>query len=262
MTLTDAEVERYSRQLVLPEWTPAAQDRLRRSSAVVVGVGALGSPAATYLAAAGLGRLGVVDSDAVELSNLARQPLHFTPDVGLMKADNAVVKLSALNPEVEVQAYPVALTADNAEAIVAGADVVVDCSDSFETRYAVNDACCAQAVPLVEAGVLGLTGLVMAVRPGISACYRCAFPVAPPAGSVPSCREAGVLGAVAGVIGSLQALEALKLITGVGEPLVDRVLHFDGGTLDWTVVETSRRPDCSACAESSAPAQSGSTCSG
>src|SRR5947209_1284716 len=187
MTLTEAEIERYSRPLVLPEWRAAAQYRLRRSCAVVVGAGALGSPAATYLAAAGVGRLGVVDSDAVELSNLARQPLHFTPDVGLMKAENAVVKLSALNPEVEVQSYPVALTAANAEAIVAGSDVVVDCSDSFETRYAVNDACCAQGVPLVEAGVLGFAGLVMSIRPGTSACYRCAFPTPPPAGSVPSC---------------------------------------------------------------------------
>jgi molybdopterin/thiamine biosynthesis adenylyltransferase len=261
MTLTDAEVERYSRQLVLPDWSGEAQDRLRRSTALVVGVGALGSPAATYLAAAGVGRIGVVDADAVELSNLARQPLHFTPDVGLMKADNAVVKLSALNPEVEVQAYPVSLTGANAEAIVTGADVVVDCSDSFETRYTVNDACCAQGVALVEAGVLGFTGLVMSIRPRTSACYRCAFPTPPPAGSVASCREAGVLGAMAGVVGSLQALEALKLLSGVGDPLVDRILHVDGGTR-WTVVETSRRPGCSACAESSAPAQSGSTCSG
>src|SRR5947209_11806862 len=195
MTLTEAEIERYSRQLVLPEWSAAAQYRLRRSCAVVVGAGALGSPAATYLAAAGVGRLGIVDSDAVELSNLARQPLHFSPDIGLMKAENAVVKLSALNPESQVEAYPVALTPDNAEPIVMGADVVIDCSDSFETRYAVNAACCAQRVPLVEAGVLGFGGLVMSIRPGLSACYRCAFDVAPPVGAVPSCREAGVLGA-------------------------------------------------------------------
>jgi molybdopterin-synthase adenylyltransferase len=253
MTLTDAELERYSRQLVLPEWSAAAQERLRAASVIVVGAGALGSPVATYLAAAGVGRLGIVDSDAVELSNLARQPLHYTPDVGLMKADNAVVKLSALNPEVEVQGYPVELTASNAEAIVAGADVVVDCADSFDTRYTVNEACCAQAVALVEGGVLGFSGLVMAIRPGVSACYRCAFPIVPPPGSVPSCREAGVLGATAGVIGSLQALEALKLLTGVGEPLLDTVLHVDG--VDFTRVATSRRDDCPACAGDRAPAQ-------
>jgi molybdopterin-synthase adenylyltransferase len=255
MTLTEPELDRYSRQLVLPEWSGEAQARLRRATAIVVGAGALGSPAATYLAAAGVGTLGIVDSDTVELSNLARQPLHFTPDIGLMKAENAVVKLSALNPEVEVQAYPVELTELNAEAIVMGADVVIDCADSFETRYTVNDACCAQGVPLVEAGVLGFAGLVMSIRPGTSACYRCAFPVRPPAGSVPSCREAGVLGATAGLLGSLQALEALKLLTGVGEPLLDRILHVDAAAAEFVVVSTSRRDDCS-CADRSASAQS------
>ena len=207
MSLSDPELERYSRQLVLPEWSGAAQERLRDAGVIVVGAGALGSPVLLYLAAAGVGHLGVVDSDAVELSNLHRQPLHFTPDIGLSKAGNAVVKLSALNPEVQVDSYPVRLEEMNAEAIVMGADLVVDCSDSFETRYLVNDACCAQAVPLVEAGVLGSGGLVMSVRPGESACYRCAFPTVPT--SAPSCREAGVLGPMAGLIGSIQALESV-----------------------------------------------------
>lgn len=256
MRLSESELERYSRQLVLPEWSGAAQERLQRSCAIVVGAGALGSPVALYLAAAGIGRIGIVDSDSVELSNLARQPLHFTPDLGLMKSENAVVKLSALNPEVEVQSYPVELTADNAEPIVMGADVVVDCSDSFETRYLVNDACCAQGVPLVEAGVLGFNGLVLSVVPGAGACYRCAFPVAPPPGSTPSCREAGVLGAMAGVIGSIQALEALKLVTGVGTPLLDRLLQVDGASLEFTEVRTSRRDDCPACARAPASQQS------
>src|SRR5947208_7416322 len=228
MTLTDRELERYSRQLVLPEWSGEAQERLRSASAIVVGAGALGSPAALYLAAAGVGRIGIVDCDAVELSNLHRQPLHFTPDVGIGKADNAAVKLGALNPETIVEPYPVELTPANAEAIVMGADVVVDCSDSFPTRYAVNDACCAQGVPLVEAGVLGFDGLVISIVPGRSACYRCAFPVEPAPGSVPSCREAGVLGAMAGVVGSIQALEALKLLSGGGEPLLDRILQLHG----------------------------------
>src|SRR3954464_15163264 len=183
--LSDSELERYSRQLVLPEWSGEAQARLKSASVIVVGVGALGSPAAMYLAAAGVGNLGVVDSDVVELSNLHRQPLHFTPDLGLPKASNAVIKLSALNPAALVQDYPVRLEEANAEAIVTGADLVVDCSDSFETRYLVNDACCAQSVALVEAGVLGFDGLVMSIRPGVSACYRCAFPTQPAPGSVP-----------------------------------------------------------------------------
>jgi molybdopterin/thiamine biosynthesis adenylyltransferase len=257
MSLSDAELERYSRQLVLPEWSGAAQERLKGASVIVVGAGALGSPVATYLAAAGVGHIGVVDSDAVELSNLHRQPLHFTPDIGLGKAANAVVKLSALNTEVQVDPYPVRLEAMNAEAIVIGADLVVDCSDSFETRYLVNDACCAQGVPLVEAGVLGFGGLVLSVRPGESACYRCAFPVEPPPGSVPSCREAGVLGAMAGIVGSIQALEALKLLTGVGEPLLDTILQVDGASMAFTRVATGRRLDCQACARVPAASQSG-----
>ena len=254
MSLSDDELERYSRQLVLPEWSGAAQERLKAASVIVVGLGALGSPAATYLAAAGVGRLGVVDEDVVELSNLHRQPLHFTPDVGLSKAANAAVKLSALNPETLVDPYPVRLDAANAEAIVAGADLVVDCSDSFETRYLVNDACCAQGIPLVEAGVLGFDGLVMSIRPGESACYRCAFPTAPP--NAPSCRDAGVLGALAGVVGSIQALEALKLLTGVGDPLTDAILQIDGSAMGFTRVATERRPDCPACVRVPAASQS------
>src|SRR3954462_15198885 len=225
MTLSEAELERYSRQLVLPEWSGAAQESLKEASVIVVGAGALGSPAGMYLGAAGggqiggggggggVGKMGVVAEAAVELSNLHRQPLHFTPDLGLPKASNAVVKLSALNPEVQVDQYPVRLEEANAEAIVMGASIVVDCSDSFETRYVVNDACCAQRIPLVEAGVLGFGGLVMSIRPGEVACYRCAFPTQPV--DAPSCREAGVLGSMAGIVGSIQALEAIKLLAGV-----------------------------------------------
>ena len=248
MTLSDAELERYSRQLVLPEWSGSAQERLAGGSAIVIGAGALGSPAATYLVAAGVGRVGIVDGDQVELSNLHRQPLHHSPDIGINKAENAAVKLGFLNTEVRVEPYPVRLEEMNAAAIVAGADVVVDCSDSFETRYLVNDACCEEGVALVEAGVLGFSGLVMSIRPGLTACYRCAFPVAPAARSVPSCREAGVLGATAGVLGSIQALEALKLVSDVGEPLTDRILQLEALTMDQTIVSTRRRDGCPACA--------------
>jgi molybdopterin/thiamine biosynthesis adenylyltransferase len=252
--MDDRELERYARQLVLPEWTGQVQERLKASTAIVIGAGALGSPAATYLAAAGVGRLGVADGDWVELSNLNRQPLHYTPDIEVQKAESAAQKLGVLNTEITVEPYPVELDADNAAAIVAGADVVLDCTDSFETRYLINEACCEQRIPLVEAGALGFGGMVFAIRPGETACYRCAFPTAP--AGAPSCAEAGMLGAVAGVIGSLQALEALKLLTGVGTPPGDTILQFDGLTLQQTLVRTSRRPDCTACAELTASPQS------
>lgn len=255
MTLTDAELERYSRQLVMPEWSGAAQERLRSARAMVIGAGALGCPAATYLVAAGIGWIGVIDVDEVALSNLHRQPLHLTPDVGARKAENAAVKLGFLNPEAVVEPFPARLEDLNAEPLLAGADVVVDCSDSFATRYLVNDTCCALGIPLVEAGLLGLSGLVLSIRPGESACYRCAFPVEPPAGAVPSCREAGVLGALGGIIGSVQALEAIKLVTGVGDPLCDRILQFEGASAAPTVVTTGRRADCPACGDPARPAR-------
>jgi molybdopterin-synthase adenylyltransferase len=245
--LSDAELERYSRQLVLPEFSEAAQLALRGASVLVVGAGALGSPVAAYLAGAGVGRLGIVDADAVELSNLHRQHLHFTPDVGVPKAHSAATKLGFLNPEIVVEPYQVRLDEANAAGLAEGHDLVVDCSDSFATRYAVNAACCAAGVPLVEGGVIGTSGLVMAIRPGETACYRCAFPEPPAPGAVPTCAEAGVLGPVAGVIGSLQALEALKLLAGVGEVLTDAFLQADLATHAFIRVAVSRRDDCRDC---------------
>jgi molybdopterin-synthase adenylyltransferase len=245
--IPDDDLERYSRQLVLPEWSEGAQLALRRAAVLVIGAGALGSPVALYLAGAGAGRLGIVDDDEVELSNLHRQHLHFTPDVGTPKAHSAASKLRFLNPGVVVEPYQVRVVAANAAALVAGHDLVVDCSDSFVTRYAVNAACCAAGVPLVEGGVLGTSGLVMAIRPGESACYRCAFPEPPPPGAAPSCAEAGVLGPAAGVIGSLQALEAIKLLTGVGEPLTGAFLQVDLASHAFLRVAVSRRGDCPDC---------------
>jgi molybdopterin/thiamine biosynthesis adenylyltransferase len=241
--LPDDDLERYSRQLVLPEWSERAQLALRGASALVIGAGALGSPVALYLAGAGVGRLGIVDGDEVELSNLHRQHLHFTPDVGVPKAQSAAAKLRFLNPGVVVDPYQARFQAEMLE----GADLVVDCSDSFDTRYEVNAACCAAGVPLVEGGVIGTSGLVMAIRPGESACYRCAFPDPPPPGAAPTCAEAGVLGPAAGVIGSLQALEAIKLLTGVGEPLLDAFLQADLATHTFLRVAVARRDDCPDC---------------
>jgi molybdopterin/thiamine biosynthesis adenylyltransferase len=243
--LDEQEIERYSRQLVLPEWGMAAQVSLREANVLVVGAGALGSPVALYLAGAGVGRIGIVDDDAVELSNLHRQLLHVTPDLGVPKAESAAAKLRFLNPDVVIEPYPMRVDADNAAALIEGQDLVVDCSDSFETRYAVNAACCAARVRLVEAGVLGMAGMVMSVKPGRTACYRCAFPTAPD--DAPRCADVGVLGPAAGVIGSLQALEAMKLLTGVAPAIADGFLQIDLATADFLRVHVSRREDCPDC---------------
>jgi molybdopterin/thiamine biosynthesis adenylyltransferase len=245
--LSDAEMDRYSRQLLLAEWSEAAQLALREASVLVVGAGALASPVASYLAGAGVGRLGIVDSDVVEISNLPRQHLHFTPDAGQPKVESAAAKLRFLNPDVLVETYQVWLDDGNAAALVEGNDLVVDCSDSFDTRYNVNAACCDAAVPLVEGGVVGWSGLVMAIRPGETACYRCAFPEPPAPGTVPTCAEAGVLGPSAGVIGSLQALEALKLLTGTGTPITDAFLQVDLADHASVRVAVRRRPECPDC---------------
>jgi molybdopterin/thiamine biosynthesis adenylyltransferase len=245
--LSAAEMERYSRQLVLPEWSEAAQVALREASVLVVGAGALGSPVGAYLAGAGVGRLGLVDADVVEVSNLPRQHLHFTPDAGRPKVESAAAKLRSLNPDVLVEEYQVRLDGGNADALIASNDLVVDCSDSFATRYDVNAACCAGGVPLVEGGVVGWSGLVMAIRPGESACYRCAFPEPPAPGTVPTCAEAGVLGPAAGVIGSLQALEALKLLTGTPTPLLDAFLQVDLADHATVRVAVRRRAECPDC---------------
>ena len=243
--LSEDEQHRYSRHLLLPEWSEAAQVAVREASVLVIGAGGLGSPVAMHLAGAGVGRLGIVDSDAVEISNLHRQHLHFTPDLGVAKAASAAAKLRFLNPDIVVEDYYARIDADNAAGMVEAQDLVVDCSDSFATRYVVNAACCAAGIPLVEGGVVGWSGLVMGIRPGESACYRCAFGAEP--ADAPSCAEAGVLGPADGVIGSLQALEALKLLTGAVEPLVDGFLQVDLASLDVLRVSVARRDDCPDC---------------
>jgi molybdopterin-synthase adenylyltransferase len=238
-------LERYSRQLVLPEWSEAAQNALGEASVLVVGAGALGSPVAAYLAGAGVGRLGIVDDGDVELSNLHRQHLHFTPDLGVPKAHSAAAKLGFLNNDVLVEPYQAAFN----EGMLEGQDLVVDCTDAFATRYAINAACCAAGVPLVEGGVVGTSGLVMAIRPGATACYRCAFPQPPPEGAVATCAEAGVLGPAAGVIGSLQALEALKVLARLPGALTDAFLQVDLGTHEFLRVAVRRRTDCPDCGD-------------
>lgn len=245
--LSPAELARYARQLVLPQVGEDGQARLARARVLVVGAGGLGAPASLYLAAAGVGEIGLVDPDEVELSNLHRQIAHGTASLGLPKVDSAAARLRDLNPHVAVRPVRARLDAANADALLRGWDVVVDGTDSFEARYVVNDACVRLGTPNAYGSVSRFVGQasVFATRDG--PCYRCLFPEPPPPGSVPSCAEGGVLGALPGIIGSVQAVEALKLLLGVGEPLVGRLLVMD--TLDMRVrtIEFARDPACVAC---------------
>jgi molybdopterin/thiamine biosynthesis adenylyltransferase len=233
--LSPEELERYARHIVLAEIGGPGQQKLKRARVLVVGAGGLGAPVLSYLAAAGLGTLGIVDDDTVSLSNLQRQIIHATENIGQRKAASAGAAIERLNPHVKVEMHALRLDEGNARLLVAGYDVVVDGSDNFATRYAVADACAAEERPLVTASVGRFDGSLTVLmpyskgkegRPNPS--YRDLFPAPPPVGMVPSCAEAGVMGALTGVLGTLQAMEVIKLVTGVGEPLVGRLLLYDG----------------------------------
>ncbi|RWF61475.1 molybdopterin-synthase adenylyltransferase MoeB [Mesorhizobium sp. M4B.F.Ca.ET.190.01.1.1] len=233
-TLSDEELERYARHIVLPEIGGAGQQKLKRARVLVIGAGGLGAPVLEYLAAAGVGMLGIADDDTVSLSNLQRQVIHGTDAIGIAKTDSASAAIMRINPNVAVEPHQLRLTAENAPALVARYDIVVDGSDNFETRYAVADACAAEGKPLVHAAVGRFDGSLTVLKPFETGAdgkpnpgYRDLFPEAPPEGLVPSCAVAGVVGALTGVIGTLQAMEAIKLITGIGEPLVGRLLLYD-----------------------------------
>ena len=249
MGLSKEQVARYSRQLILPEIGVAGQQRLRNASVLVIGVGGLGCPAALYLAAAGVGRLGLIDRETVALSNLHRQVLHTTDDVGRPKSQSARARLVALNPEVTIVPMQESLTAENARQLIGPYDLVLDGADNFPTRYLVNDTCVRLGKPFVHGGVIHFRGQVMAVLPRRSACFRCVFPEPPSAGAIPSCQEAGVVGTVAGLLGTLMAHEALKLLLGVGEPLVNRLLTFEGCASRFREVPVRRDPGCAACGD-------------
>jgi molybdopterin/thiamine biosynthesis adenylyltransferase/rhodanese-related sulfurtransferase len=247
--LSDRELARYARHLSLPEVGEAGQRRLKAASALIVGAGGLGSPAALYLAAAGVGRLGIVDADAVELSNLQRQILHDTAAVGRPKAESAGARLAALNPEIRLEAQALRLTAANARTLVADYQLVIDGSDSFATRYVVNDACGLEDRPLVYGSIFRFEGQVAVFHAGRGPCYRCLFPEPPPPGEVPNCAEGGVLGVLPGIVGTLQATEALKLLLGIGESLLGRLLLVDALELRFREFRVVRDPDCALCGE-------------
>jgi sulfur-carrier protein adenylyltransferase/sulfurtransferase len=241
---------RYSRHLLIPEVGEEGQLKLLDSKVLLIGAGGLGSPASLYLAAAGVGRIGIVDADVVDESNLQRQIVHSTESLGEPKVESAKRTIEALNPDVEVVAYKERLTSENIERILAdGWDVIVDGADNFPTRYLVNDASIWHKIPVVHGSIYRFEGQVTVFKPYEGPCYRCLFPTPPPPELAPSCAEGGVLGVLPGVIGSLQASEALKLALGIGDPLVGRLLLFDALAATFDEVKLRRDPDCPVCGE-------------
>lgn len=248
---TTPDPARYARHLALPEIGAAGQQKLTDSAVLVVGAGGLGSPAALYLAAAGVGRIGLLDHDRIEVSNLQRQVLFATSEIGKGKAVTAQARLAALNPALRVDAHAEKLVAGNVERLFAPYDVIIDGTDRLATRYLVNDACVLMGKPLVSAAIHRFEGQAMTCIPGRSPCYRCLYPESPE-DLVPNCATAGVLGVLPGVMGSLQATEAIKLLLGIGEPLAGRLLVYDALTLRFDEFRFSRRPDCAVCGENPA----------
>jgi len=248
-SFSEDEIQRYSRHILLQEVGGSGQQRLKDSKVLVVGAGGLGSPSAYYLAAAGVGTIGIIDDDVVELSNLQRQILHDTEDVGRPKAESAARRLLALNPGIDVRVIKERLDEDNVMDLVREYDVVLDGVDNFPTRYLVNDACVLTGTPLVDAGILRWDGLCLTVKPGEGPCYRCLFPEPPPDGMVPSCQEAGVVGAIAGVMGTIQAIEVVKVLLGIGETYSGRILTFDALKGQFRELNSARDKDCPVCGE-------------
>jgi molybdopterin/thiamine biosynthesis adenylyltransferase/rhodanese-related sulfurtransferase len=246
--LDKAQFSRYSRHLLIPEVAAAGQRRLLDARILLIGAGGLGSPAALYLAAAGAGRLGIVDDDIVDASNLQRQVLHSTAALKQPKTESAARRIRELNPDVEVKPYSERLSADNVDRILAeGWDVVVDGADNFPTRYLLNDASVWHHLPVVHGSIFRFDGQVTVFAPGRGPCYRCLFPQPPPPELAPSCAEGGVLGVLPGVVGSLQGSEALKLVLGIGQSLIGRLLLFDALEASFTEVAVRRDPDCPVC---------------
>ena len=250
MSFTEEEIERYARHIVLHEIGGPGQQRLQAARVLVIGAGGLGAPAIQYLAAAGVGTLGVVDDDTVSLSNLQRQVIHGVEEIGHPKTASAAHAVGRLNPNVTVRRHETRLTEANAEVIFADYDIVLDGSDNFDTRYLVNRTAVDAGIPLVSAALGRWEGQLSVFDPGTGApCYECVFPEAPEPGTVAPCAEAGVLGALAGVMGALQAAETVKLITGAGEPLSGRLLIYDALGAEFRTIRLERREDCPICAE-------------
>ena len=249
MELNEQQIERYIRQIILEEVGGAGQKKLLSSKVLIVGAGGLGAPAALYLAAAGIGTIGIIDYDNVDLTNLQRQIIHHTSDIGTEKVDSARAKIQAINPDVAVQTYQSRVTAENISEIIRKYDFVIDGTDNFTSKFLINDACYFEKKAFSHAGILRFDGQLITVLPGETTCYRCIFHSPPPAGVVPSCSEAGVLGVLAGVIGLLQATEAIKFLLGIGELLTNALLVYNALETSFHRVKLSRNPNCPLCGE-------------
>ena len=247
--LTRDQILRYSRHLIMPEVGIEGQQKLKDAGILLIGAGGLGSPLGLYLAAAGVGRLGIVDFDTVDFTNLQRQIIHRTEDVGRLKVESAKERIAGINPDVEVQAFNTKISRDNILDLIKGFDVVIDGTDNFPTRYLVNDACVFQKKPNIYGSIFRFDGQATVFDPFKGPCYRCLYPEPPPPGMVPSCAEGGVLGVLPGIIGVIQATEAIKLIIGKGEPLVGRLLLYNALKMEFREVQLRRNPDCPVCGE-------------
>ena len=252
-TLSADQRNRYQRHLLLPEVGEKGQLKLLDSKVLLLGAGGLGSPAALYLAAAGVGTIGIIDMDVVDASNLQRQILHNVERIGMRKVDSARATLTAMNPDLTVLTYDVRLGADNILDIIDGYDVIVDGTDNFPTRYLVNDAALLKNIPVVHGSIFRFEGQVTVFKPYVGPCYRCMIPEPPPAELAPSCAEAGVLGVLPGIIGSIQAIETIKLLLDLGEPLVGRLLTYDSMDQSFRTFKVRRDPECPACGEHAGP---------
>lgn len=247
MEFNDTQLERYSRHIILKDVGIEGQEKISKAKILVIGAGGLGSPVLLYLAAAGVGRLGIADGDTLDTSNLQRQVIHFTPDVGKPKVLSAKEKINQLNPDVEVVCYQEMLNASNIQNIISEYDFVIDGTDNFASKFLINDACVLASIPYSHGGILRFDGQLFTVKPGESACYRCIFLEPPPPDAVPTCSQAGVIGVIAGILGTLQANEAIKYVLGKGDLLTDRLLIFDAMTTRFREVKLQKNPACKVC---------------
>ncbi|MDR3165590.1 MAG: HesA/MoeB/ThiF family protein [Synergistaceae bacterium] len=247
MAFSNEQLERYSRHIILKEIGVKGQKRLMEGSVLIIGAGGLGSPAALYLAAAGVGRIGVADADVVEISNLQRQVIHATPDVGVPKVESARDKMNAINPDVKVETFRALVDGENVMELISRYDFIIDGTDNFGAKFLINDACVIAKKPFSHAGILRFQGQLITYVPGEGPCYRCLFPAPPPPDAIPTCSQAGVIGAMAGVIGCLQALEAVKYLARAGKLLTGVLLTYDALTMEFRRVKTPARRNCAVC---------------
>jgi molybdopterin/thiamine biosynthesis adenylyltransferase len=248
MNFSNEQIERYSRHILLQDIGVEGQEKINNGKVLVIGAGGLGAPVLLYLAAAGVGEIGIIDGDTVDLSNLQRQVIHFTPDVGKPKVLSAKEKIQQINPDVKVTTYHTFFTAENAFEIIKEYDFIVDGTDNFPVKFLINDACVLAGKPFSHGGILRFEGQTLTYQPG-TACYRCLFNAPPPPNAVPSCAQAGVLGSIAGMLGMIQATEVLKFLTGTGKLLTNRLLIFDAKTMNFRSVQTERNHRCPICGD-------------